>query len=477
MTVPTGPAASRPESGLAANHPFKEAQGLITLATPLALGHLAAIAIGTTDIVMMGWLGPEQLAAGSLAGSLYSLFYYLGLGVLTATAPLAAQAIGGRRFREARRVIRQGLWAALALSLPVGLLIWHGGAFLALIGQGPETVDLGRGYLQSLVWGFLPAMGLVVLRAFVTAHERPGAALVITLCGIAVNALANTGLMFGHFGLPHLELVGAGISSALVNSFMFLALLGFCLRDRRLRRYKLLGRLWQPDWPRFREILRVGIPIGLMNLGEMGAFIASTFLVGLFGTAALAAHAIALQTAGILFMIPWGLSQAATVRVGRAVGAGRHAAAGRSGSCALGLAALFGCLAAVALWAAGPSIAGLFLDSREAVNTEAIELAVGYLAIVALFQLADAPEVVAGGVLRGHKDTRVPMQITLFGYWVVAPTRAVALAIGFGLGGLGVWAALAAAMALVSLLLTRRLATGPGLVTKMPLGPPSRVRQ
>ena len=454
-----------------------EARGLARLATPLALGHLAAIAINTTDIVMMGWLGPEQLAAGSLAGNLYALLYYLGLGVLTATAPLIAQAIGGRRFREVRRVVRQGLWAAVALALPAGVMIWYGGLFLTLIGQGPETVALGQGYLRSLVWGFLPAMGLVVLRAFTTAHERPRAALVITLCGIAVNALANAGLMFGQFGLPRLELVGAGISSALVNGFMFLALLGFCLYDRRLRRYRLLGRIWRPDWPRFREIFHLGVPIGLTNLGEMGAFIASSFLVGLFGTTALAAHAIALQTAGILFMIPWGLSQAATVRVGRALGAGDRAGARRAGFSALGLAALFGCLAAALLWLAGPAVAGLFLDRSDPVNAAAIELAIGYLAVVALFQLADAPEVVAGGVLRGHKDTRVPMHITLFGYWLVAPALAFGLAFGLDLGGLGVWIALAGAMALVSLLLAHRLAMTSGSATKMPLGAPSPARR
>jgi MATE family multidrug resistance protein len=206
-----------------------------------------------------------------------------------------------------------------------------------------------------------------------------------------------------------------------------------------------------------RELVGLGLPVGMTNLGEMGAFVASTFLVGLFGSDAVAAHAIALECAGLAFMIPWGLAQAATVKVGRALGAGDPGAARRAGWCALALGTAFGCCSALALWLGGPLIAGLFLDQTLAANRIAFELATAYLAVVAAFQLADGPEVIAAGVLRGHRDTEWPMRVVLAGYWGLCPPLAVVLAFGASLDGLGIWIALACSMTVVSAVLVRRV--------------------
>ena len=441
-----------------------ETRAIAGLAWPLSLAHLAGIALGTTDVVMMGWLGPEKLAAGSLAANFYALFYFFGLGVVMATAPMIAQALGARRLREVRRSVRQGLWAAVAMSLPATLAIWHTGAFLTAIGQPPEAAALGEAYVRAEVWGLMPSLGLMVLRNFVAAHDRPRAALAVIVLGIGVNALGNYALMFGNFGLPRLELVGAGIASAVVNGFMFLALLGYAVADRRFRRYRLLGRLWRPHWPGLREIFVVGTPIALMNLSEIGVFLASTFLVGLFGTTALAAHAIAMQSIGVAYMVPLGLGQAATIRVGRAVGGDDVAGAMRAGRVALALSALYGVASALVFWLGGEQIAGFFLDAGDPANRAAIDLAVAFLAVIALLQLADSPAIGALGALRGLKDTRVPMLIAAFGYWVIGAGAAIALAVWAGYGGLGVWWGLTLTLIAVSaLIIARFVRSGPVL--------------
>ena len=257
------------------------------------------MAIVTTDVVMMGWLGPEALAAGSLAGHFYGFFDYVALGLLGAIAPILAQHLGARQFRMVRPTVRQGFWAAVIVAVPCIAIIWQAQAILVLFGQNPDLAGAGQSYLRFMVLGFIPGLWYLVLSEFLAAHVRPRAALVVTTLGIAINGLADYALMFGHFGLPRLELVGAGIASAAVNIVMFLGLLCFALRDRRLRRYRLLGRFWRADWPRFFEIIRLGLPIAVIAMAEFGMFLASALLMGLLGTSPLAAHAIALQCVAV----------------------------------------------------------------------------------------------------------------------------------------------------------------------------------
>jgi MATE family multidrug resistance protein len=296
----------------------REARATVSLAVPLVFIEMAWVAMVTTDTVMMGWLGQESLAAGSLAGQFFLFFEFFAVGVLAAVVPILAQHLGARRFRMVRGIVRQGFWAALILAIPCMAIIWHAQAILVFLGQDPDIASAGQSYLRYMVLGFLPGLWFVVLNEFLVAHTRPRATLVVTVLGIGINALADYALMFGHFGFPRLELIGAGIASATVSTFMFLALLGFVLIDRRLRRYRLLGRFWRADWSQLYEIARLGVPIAVAHLAEVGMFLASALLMGLIGTAALAAHAVAYQCAVIAYMVPYGIGQAATVRVGRA---------------------------------------------------------------------------------------------------------------------------------------------------------------
>ena len=429
----------------------REIWATLRLSAPLALTQLAMIGINTTDIVMMGWLGPADLAAGALGMNIFIPLYLFGMGIATVVTPMTAQALGGRDFHGVRRTVRQGFWLTLLFAALFSLIIWNGRWLLLLFGQEADTALRADDYLKAVTWAMLPSLWFVVLRCFVTAHSRPRSVLIITLAAVAANAIGNYGLMFGNFGLPRWELMGAGVTSSIVSWLMLLAMLVFVLRDRRFKRYAILVRFWRPDWPRFRELFRIGLPIGLTLLSETSLFAGAAFLAGLISTEALAAHAIALQCAAVAFMVPLGISQASMVRVGLAAGSRDPAAVGRAGWSSLLVGMLFMTGSALVFWFAGPQLVGLFLDRDLPANAPVVELAVAFLVIAALFQLVDGAQVIAISALRGLKDTKVPMWLAMTGYWGVGFTTSVVLAFPLGLGGEGVWTGLAVGLAFVAL--------------------------
>lgn len=435
-----------------------EARATIALGSPLVLTNLAQIAITTTDVVMMGWLGPEALAAGALAANVFFACFIFGLGLAMATAPMMAQALGRKlhSVRDVRRSLRQGLWLTALYATPLWLLIWQTEALLLLLGQDPALAAAGGGYGRAMMWGLVPALWFIVLRSFVSAVGRPNAALVVTLLAILLNAISNWLLMFGHLGFPRLELVGAGISSSLANLFMFGALAAYLYIDRRFRRFHVLGRFWRADWPRLRELCRIGVPIGFTLAFEVTIFNAAVFLMGLFGTAALAAHQIALQIASVTFMVPMGLSQAATVRVGYAIGAGDREGVRRAGWTAIVMGGSFMAAMAVVLLVAPRPLVGFFIDRHDPANAEVVRLAVQFLAVAGVFQIADGLQSLGAGVLRGLKDTRVPMIFAGIGYWVIGFGLSVALGFGADMKGLGIWIGLAAGLGVVAVLMLTR---------------------
>jgi MATE family multidrug resistance protein len=429
----------------------QEMLATLRLAAPLVFTQLAMIGMNTTDIVMMGWLGPHELAAGSLGMNIYIPLFLFGMGIATVVAPMVAQSLGARDLRGVRRTVRQGFWLTLLFGAVFTLVIWNGRPVLLMVGQDPAVASLSESYLQPLAWALIPSLWFVVLRCFVTAHSRPRSVLIVTLLAVGLNAVGNYGLMFGKFGLPRWELAGAGATTSGVSLLMFLALLGFVLRDRRFRRYSILKRFWRPDWARFAELFRVGVPIGLTIVAEAGLFAAAAFLMGLISTASLAAHAIALQCSAVAFMVPLGISQAAMVRVGFAAGARDRDGVARAGWSALLVGSLFMACSALTFWFAGHGLVGLFLDSSTPENGPVIDLAVGFLTIAALFQLVDGGQVIGVSVLRGLKDTTVPMWLAIGGYWTVGFGTAVVLAFPLGFGGRGVWIGLALGLAFVAL--------------------------
>ncbi|WP_255448364.1 MATE family efflux transporter [Telmatospirillum sp. J64-1] len=438
----------------------REIRAMLSLAWPLVLANLAQIAINTTDVVMMGWLGPQDLAAGTLGSSFFFVFFITGMGVMIGTAPLMAQALGRRRHavRDVRRTVRQGFWVAAIMSLPVWLVLNWSAGILPALGQDAALSAKADEYIHYLKWSIFFGWAFVVLRSFVSALERPRAAFVVTFLAIGLNAFVNWLLMFGNMGAPALGLAGAGIATTITNLFMFSTLLGFILLDRQLRRFYILGRLWRSDWARCWEIVKVGGPIGGIFALEMGVFSAAVFLMGLIGADALAANAIALQVVSITFMVPMGIGQAATVRVGLGVGRGDPLQTGRAGWAALAMSVLFMAMMAVLLVSMPRLFVSPFLDLSDPEARQVARLAAEFLALAGLFQVVDGAQTTAAGALRGLKDTRMPMVFAGIGYWVLGLPCGALLAFWLGLGGVGVWGGLALGLSVVAGLMTWRWA-------------------
>ncbi|WP_164730406.1 MATE family efflux transporter [Pelagibacterium montanilacus] len=446
----------------AVNQPARTWRGeliaMFVLAWPLVVAQLAQNALFTTDVIMMGWLGPEYLAAGTLATAFFTPFLLLGGGIASAVAPLAAQALGGRKIRNVRRTVRQGFWACIIVTAVLTPLIWQIGPIYRALGQQPELVELAEIYMHIAVLVLLPALGQFALRSFLSAVGSTQVILLVTLAGVLLNAALNYALMFGNFGFPRLELRGAAITTVIANLFMFMGLLVYTLTHRRHKRFHILVRFWKPDWPRLIEIFRIGTPIGLTIMAEVGLFSVATVFIGWLGTDAVAAHAVALQCASLAFMVPLGIGMAATVRVGIAYGAGDDDAVSKAGWTSLIVGTGFMAVTAL-LFITMPGIfVRLFLDPNDPGNAAALTLAAVYLAMAGIFQIVDGAQVVAAHALRGLSDTRVPMYIAFVSYWAIGMPIAYVAGFVLGLEGIGVWLGLAAGLAVAAVVLSLRFA-------------------
>lgn len=437
-----------------------EARATLALALPLVLANIAQALIGATDVLLLGRAGADSLAAGALGVNLYNAFLFSGTGLVTAAAPMIAREVGRRSssVRDVRRTVRQGMWSAAALAAIFWLVLIFAGPIFRLLDQPASLVGDATGFVHAVMWGMLPYFLFLVIRSFMIALERPGWSLAIGCAAVPVNALLNYGLIFGHFGLPEMGVVGAGLGSSITNALAFLALATVVLVHPRFRRYRLFGRFWRPDWQRFAEVWRLGLPIAITLGLEVTVFNAALFLMGLLGKAEIAAHAIAIQLATLCFMVPLGIGQASTVRVGLAFGRRDVDGVGRAGWTAFAMGTGFMCLTALIIVAMPHALVGLFLDLANPANAKVARLAVSFLLIAALFQIVDGAQVVSAGMLRGLHDTRMPMLFAMFGYWVVGIGIGAGLAFPGHMGGVGIWIGLASGLATVAVLMTWRWA-------------------
>jgi multidrug resistance protein, MATE family len=435
-----------------------EARAALALAWPLILTNVAQALIHATDVVLLGWAGPRTLAAATLGINLYFAFLIFGLGLMIASSPILAREIGARRHsvREVRRTVRQTMWAAAAICLPVWIILWNTRALLVLLGQDPALAADAQIFVRFLMWGMFPYLLYLVLRSFISALERPLWSFLVGLFAVLFNALLNYALIFGKLGFPELGLAGAGIGSACANLLMFAGLALVVTIDRRFRRYRLFGRFWRADWERFREIWRLGLPVAITLGLEITIFNAAVFLMGLIGTESLAAHAIAIQIASLAFMVPLGLGQAVTVRVGLAYGRRDRDGVALAGWTAFGLTMAFMGVTGSLMIAVPGVLVSAFLDTGDPTNAPVIRLATSFLVVAALFQIFDGAQAVGAGMLRGLHDTRVPMLYAAFGYWIVGILTGVGLGFGFGWGGVGIWTGLAVGLGVVAVLMIQR---------------------
>jgi MATE family multidrug resistance protein len=435
---------------------YRELRETLWLAGPVVAAQLAQISMGFVDTVMVGRLGQEALAGVALGNTTFFFGLIVCLGVIQAVGPMVAQAHGAGEREPVERSVRQGLWLGVVLAVPTVLILWNIAPVLHMAGQPASAVAAAEGYLHAILGGFLPALWFMALRSFVEGLARPLPVTVITFVGVGLNIGANYVLMFGAWGLPALGLEGTGWASTFVFWVLSGMLALFVVRIEPFASYRIFSGLRTPDLTYFRELVRIGWPIGVSSGIESGLFVLTALMVGVLGTVPLAAHQIALQCAAFTFMVPLGVGIAGSVRVGQAVGRGQPDAARRAGYASMLLAGLFMLGAAVLFWTVPHAIVRLYIDPSLPGNAGVAALAVALLGIAALFQVFDGVQVAAMGALRGLKDTRMPMLIALLTYWGIGLSTGYVLGLEWGMGAEGLWWGLVMGLAAAALLLSVR---------------------
>tara|TARA_R100000900_G_scaffold55501_4_gene45057 strand:+ start:103 stop:1515 length:1413 start_codon:yes stop_codon:yes gene_type:complete len=432
-----------------------ELRATLRLSWPLAAANLLQMLTYAIDVIFIARLGDDQLAASALAVALFGLVLWALSGLTGAVAPVAAAELGERApaLRAVRRSVRMALWLALfsgTAGIAVCLLL---GPLMRVTGQQPHIIAMAIEYNTLLVVSLVPMLFCNVLRSFVSTLGRPIFATAITAGGIFVNALANYAFIFGNLGAPELGLKGAAVATIFTTLTTLAAYVVAIRLDKKLHRYHVFGRWWSPDWARLMHIVRVGTPIALTITAEAGIFGAAAFLMGNIGASQLAAHTVALQIAALAFQVPFGVGQAATIRVGYFYGARDPEGVKRAGWTAIVVGTGFMALTALAMVIIPKPLIAIYVDPWDPKNAVLVGFALQYIVIAAAFQLVDGMQAVAAGALRGLQDTRIPMWIAAFAYWV--PGIGTSLVLGFltPLEGVGVWIGLAAGLTVAAVLL------------------------
>lgn len=415
------------------------ARATLALGLPLIGSHLAQMALHVTDTVLLGRYGVNELAAVVIAGSSFFVVFIFGSGFAQAVMPLVAVAVGSGDEWQVRRDARMGLWLSLGFGLLTYPLFWFSGSWLLALGQKPEVAQLGQDFLRIGGWGMIPALLVMALKGYLAALKRTQVVLWTTLAAVVVNLAVAYPLIFGAWGAPEMGVRGAAVASLVVQAgtFVVLALYAHWLPD--LRQYHLFQHFWRADWQALGQVFRLGWPIGVTGLAESGLFSASALMMGWIGTVELAAHGLAMQVVALTFMVHLGLANATTVRTGHAEGAGDARGLRDGAKVAVGLSAGFGLLMVAAFLILPGPILSLFVDATKPEASRIVAYGSTLLALAALFQLADAMQVMALGLLRGIRDTRVPMWAAAMSYWVIGIPSSYVLAFKAGLGGVGLW--------------------------------------
>ncbi|MEQ9259292.1 MAG: MATE family efflux transporter [Roseovarius sp.] len=423
----------------------QHARAVLWLGAPLIGSHVAQFSITLTDALMLGWYSVDALAAEVLGGTLFFVLFIMGSGFAWAVMPMVATAEASGEGAQVRRVTRMGAWASILFAVAtIPVFIWSEAVLVAL-GQDPAISAIAADYLLIAGPAILPALLVMVLKSYLAALERTQVVLWVTVAGVALNALLNYVLIFGNWGAPEMGVQGAAIAAFVGHTAALLALAVYAARATP--EHALFTRVWRPDWEAFGQVFRLGWPIGITNLAEVGLFAASTVMMGWLGKLPLAAHGIALQITAVMFMVHLGLSNAATVRAGQAYGRGDGPGLRRGAQVVLGMSGIVA-LFTVALFLLVPEpLIGLFMRPGEPDRLGVIAIGTGFLAAAALFQLVDAGQVMALGLLRGVQDTRIPMVIATISYWGVGIPVSYVLGFILGFGGVGIWLGLAVGLA------------------------------
>lgn len=428
----------------------------LRLGLPLIGSQLAFMGLSVTDTIMLGWLGAAPLAAGVLATQLLFVTLIAGSGMAHAVSPIVANALGAGDHRSIRRSVRMAMWGSVIFCILGSWHLWFAEPVFLMLGQKPELAASAQDYLRIALWSLPIALFHKTMRSYLTALEYAGIVLWATVIGLILNAFINYAFIFGNLGAPALGIRGAAVATLFTSIVMYLIMTLYAVTRSELKDFEILNRFWQPEWQALRDVFKLGWPISLTLLAEVSLFSISSIMMGWVGVIALAAHGIALQVTSVIFMIPLGLSFAATVRVGRAVGRKDETGLYRASVTVTVLALIIAIVAAVVLIVFPEPLIRLFLDADNKDAATIVAIGVPLLAIAAVFQIVDTLQVITAGLLRGIKDTKVPMYMAVVSYWLVGVSSAYILGFSMSFEGVGIWSGLAIGLLVASVLLGGR---------------------
>jgi MATE family multidrug resistance protein len=428
----------------------REFRPMLELAGPLVMAELGWMAMGIVDTIMAGPLGPAAIGAGSLGSMMFYPIVICGTGMLLGMDTLVAQAFGAGDRADCRRTLLNGLWLGAAFTPPLVLVLWSMLPLLGMAGTNPRVLQLLAPFLKALLWGVLPLLFYTALRRYLQAVNVVKPIAFALISANLVNIGGDYALMYGHWGFHAMGLAGSGYSTSIARVYMFAVLAAAVLKEERKAEWagrRIACPTW-PDVPRLRRMVALGFPAAMQILAEGAVFGVVTVFAARLDEASLAAHAIAVTVVSTTYMVPLGISSAAAVRVGQAVGRKDPRGVAASGWSAIAIGALFMSAAGVALWTVPRWIVGI-------ITRDAAVLATGaaLLRIAAFFELFDGLQTVATGALRGVGDTRSPMLAHLACYWAIGLPIAWLLCFHFRWGAPGIWVGLCAAIVLIGLAL------------------------
>lgn len=428
-----------------------DARRIFIIAWPLILNNVFNIGVNVADTVMAGRLDATQLAAVALGSSIWITVFLLGLGIVMALGPSVAQHHGAGRSAEIGTDVRQGIWLAVMISIVVFVLLRNCEPLMLWMDIEPALAELAQAYLDAISYGVLGCYWYHCLRQMNEGLGRTVPIMIIMGTSLPINVALNYVLMYGKFGMPPLGAVGAGLGSGLTFWLMFVFIALYTRHNCYYEQFGLGGKPTRPDWPAMRHLLEIGLPIGGSFLLQAGLFTVVALIMGSFGTVVVAAHAVTLNYASLIFMLPLGIGMASTALVGQAIGRGDLIEARRLGYTGIGICFTMMCISAALTIVFAGDIARLYSQDHDV-----IALSTALLVLAALMQIGDGTQATAAGALRGLKDTRIPLMINACVYWGVGFSVAYYLGVSCGYGARGVWIGLSCCLWLAAIALTWR---------------------
>ncbi len=439
---------------------FGEMSALLRLGVPMALTQLVQFSIYFVDAVMVGRLSPVDIAAVGIGGVIIFLVWMIGGGPAIAVSPLASQALGAnsRDTRDVRRSVRMALWCIFGLTPFIFIILFLVKPIALFLGQDPEATRRAQSYVLAVGLGLPFTLATLALRNFLAALDKTFIPFVIITVVVILNAGFNALLIFGLFGFPRLELVGAGLASSLAAAIGFLIFILYIEWDKRARTFEIFKNIVHPDWERLRDVIRLGWPISVTMIFEGMLFNAGLLIVGVIGVIEQAAYQISLNVASLAFMLPYGMSMAGAVRIGLAKGADNLPAQKRATTTTILASIIAIGVFAIPMAIVPEAIAALYLDLNRPENQEVIMFVLAFVPIAAAFAFFDALQVACNQLLRGLKDVKATMIIAGVSYWFIGFPIAIYLALYTDQKAKGVWYGLMAGLFAASIFLGIRLA-------------------